>query len=142
MLNENEIIESVICYLRENHFDIVSRANTNQKGDDIIAKRDDIELHIEAKGQTSSKEDSALFGQEFSSAQKKVHVSEAVYRALSMKEKYSFSGIALPKTDIHCKLINDIKGCLTELKIEVFFVDDNRSVQVENYSDIFNGENR
>jgi hypothetical protein len=67
-----------------------------------------------------------------------VHVSQALYRAIKMKEKNnSLSGIALPETSGHIALIEPIKNTLQEIGIEVFWVNNDGTVRVENFSKIF-----
>jgi tRNA(Leu) C34 or U34 (ribose-2'-O)-methylase TrmL len=88
MLFESDVISSVCNYLKKYNFDILQQLDENQKGDDIIAiNNKGQKIYIEAKGETSSKESSNRFGKEFNGSQKKVHVSQALYRAIKMKEE-------------------------------------------------------
>ncbi|NQY53898.1 MAG: hypothetical protein HRT42_10055 [Campylobacteraceae bacterium] len=118
---------------------ILQQLDENQKGDDIVAINDkEQKFYIEAKGETSSKESSNRFGKEFNSSQKQVHVSQALYRAIKMKEENSsLSGIAFPETKGHLSLIEPIKQTLQEIGIEVFWVKNDGTIRVENYSKIF-----
>jgi predicted CopG family antitoxin len=139
MLFESDVITSVCNYLKNNNFEIIQQLNENQQGDDIIAiNQQKQKFYIEAKGETSSKESSNRFGKEFNSSQKKVHVSQALYRAIKMKEENnSLSGIAFPETKGHLALIEPIKQTLQNIGIEVFWVKNDGTVRVENYSKIF-----
>ncbi|AXH15164.1 hypothetical protein CP985_11940 [Malaciobacter mytili LMG 24559] len=138
MLFESDVISSVCDFLKNYDFEIVQQLNENQKGDDIIAINKNFKIYIEAKGETSSKKTSNRFGKEFNTSQKKVHVSQALYRAIKMKEENnSLSGIALPETNAHKSLIEPIKKTLNEIGIEVFWVDSYGTVRVENFSKIF-----
>jgi predicted CopG family antitoxin len=138
MLFESDVINSVCDFLKKHDFEIIQQLNENQQGDDIIAKNQNQKFYIEAKGETSSKENSNRFGKEFNASQKKVHVSQALYRAIKMKEKNnSLSGMAFPETNGHIALIEPIKKTLQEIEIEVFWVNSDRVVRVENFSKIF-----
>ena len=139
MLFESDVISSVCDYLKKNNFKIIQQLNENQKGDDIIAiNNQNQKIYIEAKGETSSKKGSNRFGQEFNSSQKKVHVSQALYRAIKMKEtNNSLSGIAFPETKGHLLLIEPIKNTLQKIGIEVFWVKNDGTVRVENFTQIF-----
>ena len=139
MLFESDVISSVCDYLEKNDFKIIQKLNENEKGDDIIAiNYSNQKIYIEAKGETSSKKGSNRFGKEFSSSQKKVHVSQALYRAIKMKESNdSLAGMAFPETKGHLALIEPIKKTLQKIKIEVFWVKADGTVRVENFSQIF-----
>jgi predicted CopG family antitoxin len=139
MLFESDVISSVCNYLKKYNFDILQQLDENQKGDDIIAiNNKGQKIYIEAKGETSSKESSNRFGKEFNGSQKKVHVSQALYRAIKMKEENnSLSGIAFPETKGHLSLIEPIRQTLQKIGIEVFWVKDDGTVRVENNSKIF-----
>ena len=139
MLYESDVISSVCDYLKKNNFKIIQQLNENQKGDDIIAINDKKQkFYIEAKGETSSKKTTNNFGNEFNGSQIKVHVSQALYRAIKMKEENnSLSGMAFPETKGHLSLIEPIKQTLKNIGIEVFWVKDDGTVRVENNSNIF-----
>lgn len=76
MLKESDIVDTVCNLLSEKKFKIECRSNTNQHGYDIIASKENetnkIELYIEAKGETSSRKDSANYGHTFSNSQIRV----------------------------------------------------------------------
>jgi len=139
MLFESDVISAVCDYLEKNNFKIIQKLNENQKGDDIIAVNNlKKKIYIEAKGETSSKKGSNRFGKEFNSSQKKAHVSQALYRAIKMKEtNNSLAGMAFPETKEHISLIEPIKKTLQKVGIEVFWVKADRTVRVENFSQVF-----
>lgn len=82
MLTENAVIDAVCKHLAADGWQITSRATTYQRGPDIVAIRDGISLEVEAKGAGSSKRYTARYGMPFTSAQVKVHVGEAVLKAM------------------------------------------------------------
>lgn len=102
------------------------------------------ELHIEAKGETSSRRGSGRYGSPFSSAQIRVHVAEALYKAaeilsgnyevvtISLKDVDTEvrAGVALPDTGGHRRCIANITAVLEQLGIAVFWVQKNGDVQV------------
>jgi hypothetical protein len=142
MLTESDVIQSVCDFLEDHNFSIQQHLNEQEKGDDIVAINDRGEhFYIEAKGQTSSKTNSKAFGKEFSDSQKLSHVSRALYRAIKMKDQNnSDTGIALPETQKHIKLVKDIEETLRLIGIEVFWVQNNngiRNIRVENFSKNF-----
>ncbi len=130
MLTENDIIDSVCEHLEHNEYTIIEKCDTYQKGYDIIAEKNGIKLFIEAKGQTSSKH-SNREGKEFTHAQKKNHVAMAVYKTMQTLEKNKDCkvGIAFPGDGAHRRIIERIKPSLNKLKINVYFVNDNKKVE-------------
>lgn len=130
MLTENDVIEAVEIYLKDNlKYDKVETVNTYQKGYDIVAEKDGKKLFIEAKGQTSSKQ-SNREGKEFTHSQKKTHVAMAIYKSMQTlkNEKNCDVGIALPKDKGHEGIIERIRPSLKKLNIQVFLIDQNGSV--------------
>lgn len=140
MLTESDVIESVCDFLQNHNYMIKQQLNEQERGDDIIAVNNRGEyFYIEAKGQTSSKIYTKSFGKEFSDSQKLSHVSKALYRAIKMKDQNNaYVGIALPETTKHLAIIKDIQKTLQSIEIEVFWVKNNRSVRIENFSKKFN----
>lgn len=139
MFTEYEVITSVCDFLKAHNFCINQQLKENEKGDDIIAiNQKNQKIYIEVKGQTSSKKGTNRYGKGFNSSQILTHISRALYRAISMKEKYSSHvGIALPETNDHVLRIQNIHNTLQEIKIEVFWVKADGTVRVENYSELF-----
>ena len=113
MLNENQIVDAVAEHLRKGGWRVVSTSKTNQRGHDILATKGQTTLAVEAKGGTSSKPGTKRHGQPFKSAQKRNHVSRALYRAAEVFSSGQYRpGIALPSTDGHRELIQAIKPAL------------------------------
>jgi len=129
MLTENDVVEAVAGHLEERGWEIIQTARTDQRGHDILALRDGISLAVEAKGETSSK-DTPRRGQSFSGSQKRTHVAKALYRCARVSsEGRHRPGIALPSSDGHRKLVNDILPALKSLGVSVFLVEWDRAVQ-------------
>lgn len=136
MLYEDDIVNSVCKYLASKGYIIKQQLKSTEKGDDVVAfcpvKK--ISMRIEAKGETSAVKTSKRYGKPFNESQVKDHVANAFFRAAKMLELGSgedvLVGIALPNNQTHRDMVNAIKGSLKSLKIEVFLVDQNRSVTV------------
>ena len=127
MLTENDIVNILSDHLEAEGYMIVQSLNTIEKGIDIIAKRNGRTLYIEAKGETSSKSHTNRFGKPFSKNQIKSHVSKAILTSMKILTSKSDGqnievAIALPETEMHQDLIDDIHLALKKLGIIVFWV--------------------
>lgn len=130
MLYEGEIIEAVCAYLERRGFTIQQKLSVKQRGDDIIATGNGSirALHIEAKGETSSRTNSTLNGKPFNAAQVRDHVANAFYRAAMMATSGKVGGMALPANTFHKRYVKRIQHALDALDIIVFWVASNRRV--------------
>lgn len=135
MLTENNIIENVIKKLSTLGFQLIQKSSTQERGFDIVMRKNNKTIYVEAKGETSSKDTTARYGKPFDSAQIRVHVSEALYKALEVLAIHDSSenvmaSMAFPNTANHRRLVENIKRVLVNLKIIVFFVHHNGDVEV------------
>src|SRR6266571_2487241 len=126
-LTENDVVTAVCAYLRIQGFSIDKQLTTLQRGDDIVASRGEEILFIEAKGATSARQGSARFGLGFNSAQVRVHVAEAMYRAMQILSRPPEAGrvragIALPANSLHQREVASVRNLLRRLRIAVFWV--------------------
>lgn len=129
MLTENDVVEAVAGHLKDQGWEIIETADTHQRGHDILARRDGIDLVVEAKGGTTSK-NTPRRGLPFDSSQKHDHVAKALYKVAQIfSEGRRRPGIALPSDDRHRKLVKDILPALESLRVLVFLVDEERTVQ-------------
>jgi Holliday junction resolvase-like predicted endonuclease len=133
LLYEGDVVDSVISYLKNEGYEILSHCYPHQKGYDIVAKKDGKLLYVEAKGSTSSNPKSSRYKIGFNSTQMKVHVAEAIYKSMrTINEKPDCDvGIALPSSDTHKKLVAHVLPSLKKLGIKIFWVDDIGRVTVE-----------
>lgn len=130
MLTENDVVDSVAAHLQEGGWCIESKSYTGESGHDILATKDGVTLVVEAKGATSSKPETARYGQEFNNNQKHDHVAMALYRAAAVISAGRYrSGIAVPSDHRHRKLIDDIAPALAALRVAVFLVNDDYTVE-------------
>jgi hypothetical protein len=139
MLLEFDVITSVCNKLKEKGYTIKQCLQTNQQGDDIIAIKEEdsrIELYIEAKGETSSREGSSRFGKPFDSAQVHVHVAEAFYKACEVLARNHNgvvvkAGVAFPNNDLHRTFVKKIHPIIYQLGIAIFWVEGNGQVAID-----------
>jgi 5-methylcytosine-specific restriction protein B len=143
ILYEEDVIDATCAYLEKRNFNIEQRLTATERGDDIVASRaDEVRVFVEAKGEGSSQEHTARYGQAFGSAQIRVHVAEAFFRAARMRQQPCTSrqkvvGVAFPATRNHRRLVEEICESLETLGIEVFFISHDRSVEVLGTSRLF-----
>jgi len=129
VLTEDAVIGYVCDYLAAQGWEIVSRAMPAQHGTDIVAVRGGIRLEAEAKGARSSKAHTARYGQPFNTAQVKVHVGEAVLKALRVVAAgQARAAIAFPVTPRNRAEVTAVQPALASLGITVFWVADDGTV--------------
>jgi hypothetical protein len=138
MLTENDIIEAVCRQIKTHGYDVLRQLTTRERGLDIVARKhgvEPIELRVEAKGETSSKEVTNRYGKPFNSAQIRDHVANAIYTAATMLEGVPVGhmvrvAIALPGTKGHRKQVQAVIGAMTRLEIGVFWVAPDGAVEL------------
>lgn len=125
-LSEDKFVEAVCTYLEDSGWEILKRLTTQQQCNDIVAARGGSRLCIEAKGATSARVKSRRFGRPFDSAQVRVNVAEAVYKAvqvLSRSAEYGLrAGIALPSSSLDRRELASVEAVLRGLDVVVFWV--------------------
>ena len=132
MLTENDVITAVCGELSRRGWETTSTATTGQRGDDIVARRREVTLVVEAKGATRSKEGTSRFGVEFSIGEVRTHVGVAVLRALGVvSSEVACAGLAFPDNLHHRQEVAAVKRALDLLGIAVFWVTPDRGVAVE-----------
>lgn len=130
MLTENDVIKAVALHLQDDGWNIEKCSSTVQRGFDILARKGQSSIAIEAKGETSSKRETNRYGRPFNGSQRMSHVSRAFYKAATVVSKgIHRAGIALPYTEGHMKLVEDIAPALATLNIVVFSVQHDRIVR-------------
>jgi Holliday junction resolvase-like predicted endonuclease len=127
MLTENDVVEKLVTYLKYNGYIIVKSLNTYEKGIDIIAKNKTEILHIEAKGETSSKQGTKRYGKEFSLSQVKTHISRAILASMEEISKKDKNvkikvAIAIPNNETHKKVLDKVIPAIKALKIRIYLV--------------------
>jgi hypothetical protein len=132
VLTEDAVINSVCDYLAADGWKIVSRAMPDQRGTDVVATRAGIRLEVEAKGAGSSKPHTARYGKPFDQAQVRVHVGEAVLKALAVVAAgKARAAIALPDGPRHRSMVSPVRAALGRLGITVFWVGDDGTVSAD-----------
>lgn len=132
MIYEDDVVDSVMSYLEKEGFDIISYCHARERGIDIVAKKEDTHLYVEAKGEGSSDPNSNRYGKKFDSSQMRDHAAAAIYKALEIKNQYPTDNvsIAFPDTKRHLNLLSNVLPSLKQLNIQVFIVDSNRNVTI------------
>lgn len=131
-LYEDDVVQAVIDYLVSEGWTIDSFALSHQHGDDIVASRGAQQLIIEAKGDGSSKSNTARFGKPFTRNQVKTHVSVAVVRAMQVTSKgLARAAVALPDSEFHRVEVGRIAPALRSVGIWVFWVSSDHSVEIQ-----------
>lgn len=130
LLTENDVISATCSKLQELGFDIVQSLHTSEKGIDIIARKGEMILYVEAKGETSASITSSRYGKPFNSNQIDSHISRALLttsKLIQQKQGELFKvAIALPDNAGHRKVVNQIKIVLETLSIVVIWVSEDR----------------
>ena len=133
-LTENDVVEAVCNYLVERDFTIVTRAHTTQQGVDVVATRsgDGVEIRVEAKGGTSSKQGTNRFGKAFSSSRVSTHVAKAFFTAASAtRGARARSAMALPDMPRHRKYLERVGEARGELGVGVLWVGADQGVELD-----------
>ncbi len=139
-MNENDVVNS-ICWLLEKHgYSVISKKNTYQQGVDITAKHTTSGemFFVEAKGNTSSKDNTAKFGQPFSNSQVKNHVSAAFFCVAKIREENPCENtrvaIAVPDNTNYRSNLEKIKNTLSVLRVEVIYVSESLAANFDIYN--------
>lgn len=125
MIYEDDVVDSVKSYLEKEGYEIIRYCHTRERGEDIVAKKGNKYLYVEAKGEGSSDPNSNRYGKKFDSSQMRDHVSAAIYKALEIKNRHLNDdvSIAFPDNKRHKNLLMNVLPSLKELNIQVFIVD-------------------
>jgi hypothetical protein len=129
MLTEDAVIRTLRDHLMVDGWQIMSWAAPNQQGTDLVAVRDGTRMEVEAKGAGSSKPHTARYGQPFTRAQVRVHVGEAVLKALRVVAAgTALAAIAFPDTPLHRSEAGSVESVLHQLGITVYWIAENGTV--------------
>ena len=135
-LTENEVIEILCHYLEKEGWSIENKAINHDRGEDIVAKKDNKLLIVEAKGAKGNPKSSVTKKVKFDSGQIKTHFGKAIVKILDekLKPKYKNSTFAIAHpddADIR-KTIGKITPFLKQLDIIHFWVSADGQVIEEN----------
>jgi hypothetical protein len=130
MIYEDDVVDNLMVYLKNNGYDIISFCHARERGDDIVAKKGNKHLYVEAKGETSSDPTSNRYGEIFSSSQMRDHVGKAIFKVLELQNEHPGDDVAIAFPDnVRCKkLISNVMPSLKRLNIQVFIVDSQGNV--------------
>ena len=113
-MKEDELFDPMIAYLKKEGYSIPEQHRGHERGTDIVATKDDYKLLLELKGDTQSKDD---FGTGILQIMKKMNGLSSDKYALGVTENYR-------------KLAARCKFSLQKLKINVYIVNENGSVEL------------
>lgn len=132
MLTEDGVIDGVRDELVSQGWELVSRATASQHGDDLVMRRGDVSLVVEAKGAGSSKPGTARYGKPFNRGQVFDHVAKAILKALRVVSAGNGqAGVAFPDNADHRREIDQVRPALASAGIVVFWVDDDGRVRTD-----------
>ncbi len=91
-MNENQVIETLKQHLSARGYAFVSECCTTKQGIDLVMRKDNQELWIEAKGATGARKGSNRFGMNFNDQQCNDHYSRAFFKVCQMRDKSKETG--------------------------------------------------
>ena len=127
-MDENQVIQALCRYLVRQGYTIRQRRHTTQQGVDIIAEQTSTGrvLYVEAKGGTSSRQTSRLFGNPYTSVQVRHQVAFGVFSALKLLQKYrsrsSQIALAFPDSQRFRSYLDSVSKILHRLGVVVYLV--------------------
>lgn len=135
MLTENDVVQKIVEYLKNEDYTILQSLTTSQARIDVIAENQFEKIHIEAKDETSSYKSSKRFGLPFNRKQVKTHISVALLATMKVISNppdgsRTKVGLALPETKEQKEIISKIKTALNKLEIRIYWVNQ-RGVKIE-----------
>jgi hypothetical protein len=132
LLLEDDVVDAVAAYLQRTGWMIESTARAVQHGDDLVARRSEQVLIVEAKGEGSSKAHTARFGRPFTRGQVATHVAVATLRTLKVHSQgQALAGMAFPDNAHHRHEVNQTWPTLSSLGISIFWVGADWTVQLQ-----------
>lgn len=94
MITEDKVINSTINKLQQIGFEVREKSNTIPGSIDIYAVKDNVEIFIEAKGGTTSKNTSRK-GKPFSANQINTHIAMAILKVMQIRQIKNTARIAI-----------------------------------------------
>jgi hypothetical protein len=141
-MNENDVIAELKKHLQSQNYTLVSECSTTMQGKDLVMKKSNHEIWIEAKGKTSSRELSSRYGLDFNDAQCHDHFSRAFFKACEMRDETKRSGrniriaMAFAHTKHYQKYCDRTNDTRKELGIGLFWVKETGVVEESRTPDI------
>jgi hypothetical protein len=136
VIYEEDVIAAVAAYLTQNGYALVGKPRSvTEPGVDIVARRSGEPgwlLHVEAKGEGSSKQHTARYGDPFDPGQVTSCVSRPCFAALQVVSAgKARAAIAVPRTPLFESKVGSVLGVLGQVAIAVFWVDARGNVTVD-----------
>ena len=132
MIFESQVVDAVARKLSDEGWEVLSTVVGQRKGDDIVARKENKEIRVEAKGESSENPTSSRYNLPFDRSQVSVHVAKAFFKSAATQQKENcISGIALPDNQNHRDFMGQISQAIGILQIWVFWISPNLSVKIE-----------
>lgn len=130
ILSENEVVEYLVTWLKNENWVIKKKALGYQHGNDIEAERAEEKLIIEAKG---AKPNDVKKSHIFNSTQIQVHFGKALIKIMEEQTKnpVAFTGIAQPNNIMIKETLKDCLPRVNKLNIKLYWVNQDGKIIVE-----------
>jgi predicted nuclease with RNAse H fold len=127
--DENAVVFAICNELTASGFEITQQLHTTERGIDVIAQHPQtkVKLLVEAKGGTSSKQDSERYGKPYTQTQVFDRVAKGIFTCLQLRTENPDKGavrviLAIPDEPHHFKkYISTVSPSLDSAGIEVWF---------------------
>lgn len=126
-LNEDEVVLSLMQYLKKNKWEITSHCLGMKRGNDIEAKKGTSVLILEVKGAKANSEAPHKKREKFDSGQIKTHFGKAIVKIFEEKSKNPSASFAIahPDDEDIRKAIGKSVSFLKDIGIKHFWVSEN-----------------
>lgn len=136
LIYEDHVVAAVAAFLTGHGYTLLGRPRSaTERGVDIVARKAGEPgwlLHIEAKGEGSSKQHTPRYGRAFDSPQVTSCVSRACFAALQVVSAgEARAGVAFPRTPLFEERVRSVRPALGRLAIAVLWVDSEGMVAVD-----------
>ncbi|WP_273652985.1 hypothetical protein [Cellulomonas fimi] len=134
-LYEDQVVDAVCGHLSDAGWTDIDPRYSHQRGNDVEAWLGHHRLFVEAKGAGSARTTSKRYGQPFTRKQVYSHVGVATVRALRWVATGGVhAALAFPDNEDHRAEVAVMLPVLMSLKVTVFWVAQDLTVQVEGAS--------
>ena len=133
LLTEDQVVISLIKYLKHEDWIISSYCLGNKRGYDIVAQKEDRTIYVEAKGAKGNPLSNNTVRKKFDSGQLKDHLGKAIVKSFECQNRFpkAIVAIAHHNDDYIKNIIGDKVKNLNKAGIWHFWVDLNGRVLLE-----------
>ena len=98
-MTEDEVVDFLATWLSNKGWEILEKCKGQEKGNDILAKKEGQTLMVEAKGAKGNPKSPTTTRPQFDSTQIKVHLGEAIVKFLEFRNKNPEAKIGIAQPD-------------------------------------------